>query len=72
MLGLLPFDFNGWDIQDTFCWTFYDVTFSTDFGDFSEGDFYSNIDVDLQADTMTAHDDRGNVIKKVHLRLTFE
>jgi hypothetical protein len=58
----LPFDYNGWDLQDTFVFTFYDAKFTQDFGSFSEGDYYSSVEVNLQESTLKAYDTNGQTV----------
>lgn len=58
----LPFDFNGWDPQDTFVFTFYEAKFTQDFGSFSEGDYYSCVEVNLSEGKLRAYDTDGATV----------
>lgn len=57
MLSLksLPFTSENFDTQDTFEYTFYDNTFTRDFGPFKSGDKVDMIDLELDSGILKTH-----------------
>lgn len=55
----LPFEFEDVDFDGNFTFTFKEVVFTQDFGDFEKGSTYDRLDMDLEEGTLTAFTVRG-------------
>jgi hypothetical protein len=60
----IPILWNGWDQVDTSILTFYDVTFTSDFGVFKQNENYSSIIVDTKNGIVQGYDSEGIEILK--------
>jgi hypothetical protein len=60
----IPILWNGWDQVDVSILTFYDVTFTSDFGIFKENEKYSSITVDCKNGIVEGYDNDGIEILK--------
>lgn len=58
----LPFQWTGWDMQDTLILSFYEVEFTEDFGSINKGDKFSSISVDYEKGIIEGYDEEGEKI----------
>ncbi len=66
------FTWNGWDRQDTMCFTFYDCTLIKDIGTHKVGEKFKVIDVDFEKGKLTLSSDSGETIDEYNLGLVIK
>lgn len=59
---VLPIQWGGWDEIDICFVSFYDVTFTDDFGVFKKGDTYSSVSVNYQEGVIEAYNEEGTEV----------
>lgn len=70
MLHNIPFEYDAWDPQDIACWTFYDVTFTRDFGLIEAGQTFKFVEIDLSYCILKTFDEDGvKVLNTVALEI---
>lgn len=59
---VLPIQWEGWDEIDILFFSFYNVTFTDDFGVFKKGDTYSSVSVNYQEGVIEAYNEEGTEV----------
>lgn len=59
---VLPIQWEGWDEIDILLFSFYNVTFTDDFGVFKKGDTYSSVSVNYQEGVIEAYNEEGTEV----------
>ncbi len=59
---VLPIQWSGWDEIDILFVSFYNVTFTDDFGVFKKGDTYSSVSVNYQEGVIEAYNEEGTEV----------
>jgi hypothetical protein len=63
------FDWNGWDIQDTMAFTFYNCVLKVDIGPYKAGEVVKSVDLDYGEGQLHIYDDDGNTVYECKLTL---
>lgn len=61
---IIPFEWSGWDEMDILMNSYYNVTFTGDFGNFKKGESFSSITVDYQKGLVEGYNDDGSEVTK--------
>lgn len=59
---VLPIQWEGWGEIDILLFSFYNVTFTDDFGVFKKGDTYSSVSVNYQEGVIEAYNEEGTEV----------
>lgn len=59
---VLPIRWGGWDEIDILFFSFYNVTFTDNFGVFKKGDTYSSVSVNYQEGVIEAYNEDGTEV----------
>lgn len=59
---VLPIEWSGWDEIDILFVSFYNVTFTDNFGVFKKGDTYSSVSVNYQEGVIEAYNEEGTEV----------
>ena len=59
---VLPIQWSGWDEIDILFVSFYNVTFTDNFGVFKKGDTYSSVSVNYQEGVIEAYNEEGTEV----------
>jgi hypothetical protein len=59
---ILPFQWTGWDMQDTMILSFYEAEFTEDFGSIKKGDKFSSICVDYGKGIIEGYNEEGSEV----------
>jgi hypothetical protein len=61
---IIPFKWTGWNEMDILMNSYYNVTFTDDFGAFKKNDTFSSITVDYQKGLVEGYNDDGSEVTK--------
>lgn len=63
-MSILPFTWEGWDQADNLIFSYYNVSWISDFGIFKKGDSFSSLTVDFDNGLVEAYDSTGTKVVK--------